>query len=250
MKTITFPVGYRPVYLKQFLDSLSKQPISDYTIICSAENSPECLDVLEHWGNPITILRKPHSSGRKSHVGARDNMYNVLSTAFKMGSDFNVHLEDDFILSPDAIDLANWYYNCYKDTPMTYMCYGLFNWSSAGNDYAGLTEAPAFHGLGWCAFKENWYTCYDKCWYDDNLARKYANAYGWDWAVEAYFKEYKCKTILPLISRTYHAGREDGTCCTTDFFDKTYIGLVWNQTERIKDFVMRDGVESKHHHDN
>lgn len=249
MKTITFPVGYRPVYLKYFLDSLSKQSLSDYTIICSAENHAGCINLLETYGLPITILRKANSSGARSHSGARDNMYNALNHAFKIGSDFNVHLEDDFLLSPDALDLANWYYETYKNNPMEYMSYGLFNWSSAGDDYAGLTTAPAFHGLGWCAFKENWEACYSKCWYDDDLARKYANAYGWDWAVEAYFKEYKCKTILPLISRTYHIGRLEGTCCTVEFFDKTYVGLRWNQTERIKEFIMRDGVESKHHHD-
>lgn len=248
MKTITFPVGYRPNYLKQFLDCLSKQNLDGYTIIASAENHFGCINTLKDCGLPITILRKPNSSGRKSHSGARDNMYNVLSYAFKNGSDFNVHLEDDFILSPDALDLANWYYDNYKDAPMTYMCYGLFNWGSTGTDYNGLVEAPTFHGLGWCAFKENWDACYDKAWYDDALARKYAKAYGWDWAVEGYFKEYKCKSILPSVSRTYHVGRIDGTCCTVDFFDKTYVGLVWNQTERVTEFELRKKLETKHIH--
>jgi hypothetical protein len=248
MKTITFPVGYRPHYLKQFLNSLSTQSITDYTIICSAENHAGCIKVLETCGIPMIILRKPESTGVRSHSGARDNMYNVLSYAFNNGSDFNVHLEDDFILSPDALDLANWYYETYKDKPMTYMCYGLFNWGSAGEDFSGVVEAPTFHGLGWCAFRKNWYACYDTAWFDDKLARKYANAYGWDWAVEGYFKEYKCKAILPTISRTYHVGRLDGTCCTVDFFDKTYVGLVWNQKERVKEFILREGVETKHIH--
>lgn len=248
MKTITFPVGYRPNYLEQFLDCLVDQDISDYTIICSAENSPECIHILETHGLQMTILHKPKSSGFRSHSGARNNMYNVLSNAFKLGSDFNVHLEDDFLLSPDAINLANWYYENYKDKPMTYMCYGLFNWGSGGDDYEGVVEAPTFHGLGWCSFKENWYACYDKSWYDDTLARKYANAYGWDWAIEGYFKEYKCKSILPVISRTHHIGRINGTCCTEPFFDKTYTHLIWNQTEYIKEFILRDGEQTAHIH--
>lgn len=248
MKTITIPVGYRPHYLTQFLDSLSKQDLEGYTIICSAENHFGCINVLRNCGLPMIVLKKPNSSGHRSHSGARDNMYNVLSYAFKNGSTFNVHFEDDFLLSPDALDLANWYYKNYKNDPMKYMCYGLFNWGSKGDDYKGVVEAPAFHGLGWCAFKENWDSCYDKCWYDDSFARKHFNTYGWDWAVEGYFKEYKCKAILPAISRTCHAGRIDGTCCTVDFFDKTYTGLVWNQTEKITEFELREGVEETHIH--
>jgi hypothetical protein len=175
-------------------------------------------------------------------------MFNVLDYAFSNGSTFNVHLEDDFILSPDTLDLANWYYENFKDKPMDYMCYGLFNWGSAGDDYVGVVEAPAFHGLGWCAFKENWDACYARSWYDDTLARKYSTAYGWDWAVEGYFKEYKCKALIPSISRTYHIGRLDGTCCTVEFFDKTYVNLVWNQNERVKEFTLRNVVETKHIH--
>jgi hypothetical protein len=205
--------------------------------------------VLETCGIPLVILRKANSSGVRSHSGARDNMYNVLSHAFKLGSDFNVHLEDDFLLSPDAVDLANWYYENFKDIPSTYMSYGLFNWGSVGDDFSGVVTAPTFHGLGWCAFKENWEECYSRCWYDDVLAGKYANAYGWDWAVEAYFKEFGCKSILPSLSRTKHVGRLNGTCCTIEFFDKTYPSLVWNDTQlRIKEFILRDGVQTEHIH--
>jgi hypothetical protein len=248
MKTITFPVGYRPDYLKQFLGSLTCQDLSGYTVICSAEDCIGCVRVLEACDIPLVILRKENSSGIRSHSGARDNMYNVLNYAFNLGSDFNVHLEDDFLLSPDAIGLANWYYGGFKDNPLTYMSYGLFNWGSIGDDFSGVVTAPTFHGLGWCAFKENWEKCYSRCWYDDILAGKYADAYGWDWAVEAYFKEFGYKSILPSISRTKHIGRLNGTCCTVEFFDKTYPSLVWNATRRIKEFILREEIQTKHIH--
>ena len=247
MKTITIPVGYRPEYLKNLLDNLSKFDLSDYTIVCSVEASPVCIKLLEEYPLPITIIRKPRSIGHNSHSGARDNMYNVLRHAFdEMGSEFNVHLEDDFILSPDAFNLANWYYNNFKDKPLTYMSYGLFSWASAGKDFEGVTAAESFHGLGWCAFKENWDICYGKYWYDDVLARKYADAFGWDWAMQAAFKEFNWRSLVPCISRTFHNGREGGTCCTVPFYDKTYTNLVWNQTETVKEFILRDGTETKH----
>ena len=106
MKTITFPVGYRPGYLKNFLAELEKHDIADYEIVCSAEACQPCIDILEASPLPIKILRKPNSIGRRDHGGARDNMYNVLNHVFtEMNSEFNVHLEDDFILSPDMFDL-------------------------------------------------------------------------------------------------------------------------------------------------
>ena len=232
MKTITFPVGYRTNYLGEFLACLEKQDVEDYTIICSAENSPACIKMLEDSDLDIHILRKPNSSGRKSHEGARDNMFHVLSSAFGMGkSDFNLHLEDDFLLAPDAVNLANWYYENFKDKTLSYISYGLFGFDPRGDDYTALEEVPHFEGLGWCTFKEGWEACYSKCWYDDTLARKYFNAYGWDWAVQAYFKEYGGKSLRPLINRTQHNGRMDGTCCTVAHHDKHYIPLKWNKTE-------------------
>ena len=237
MKTITFPVGYRANYLKEFLNCLAVQDIEDYTIICSAENSPQCIDILEKSPLQIHILRKPNSSGQKSHSGARDNMFNVLSNAFGVyKSDFNLHLEDDFLLAPDAVNLANWYYENFKDNPMAYISYGMFGFAPRGEDYTALEEVPFFEGLGWCTFKEGWEACYSKCWYDDTLARKYFNAYGWDWAVQAFFKEYNAKALRPLINRTQHNGRVGGTCCTVTHHDKHYTPLKWNKTEKITEF--------------
>lgn len=236
MKTITFPVGYRKNYLEQFLACLESQDLSDYTVFCSIENSPVCLEVLQASSIDLNILHKPNSIGRPSHSGARDNMFNVLSTAFASGSTFNLHLEDDLLLAPDAINLANWYYENYKDNPLTYTSYGLFGFQPGGEDYSALEEVPFFEGLGWCAFKENWEACYRNSWYDNTLAKKYFTAHGWDWSVQAYFKEYKCKAIRPRINRTQHNGRIGGTCCTVQHHDKHYVPLKWNTTECITDF--------------
>lgn len=236
MKTITFPVGYRLNYLKEFLDCLSKQDLEGYDIFCSAEACPPCIDLLKNCGLKINILLKQGSQGVKSHSGARANMFNVLNAAFEAGSDFNIHLEDDFLLAPDAINLANWYYNKYNTAPLTYMSYGMFGFGPRGEDYSALEEVPFFEGLGWCAFKENWMACYKNSWFDDTLAIKYFNAYGWDWAVQAFFREYGCKALRPLINRTQHNGRVGGTCCTVEHHDKHYTPLKWNKTEKITEF--------------
>lgn len=236
MKTITFPVGYRPNYLNEFLNCLKRQNLEGYAIFCSAEACPPCIDLLKNCGLKLNIMLNPKSTGRKSHAGARANMFNALNSAFEAGSDFNLHLEDDFLLAPDAVDLANWYYENFKDNPLAYMSYGMFGFNPRGDDYTLLEEVPFFEGLGWCVFKEGWETCYKRSWFDDTLARKYFTGYGWDWAVQGFFKEYGCKALRPLINRTQHNGRVDGTCCTVAHHDRHYTPLKWNKTEKVTDF--------------
>ncbi len=246
MKTITFPVGYRPSYLVEFLDSLSQQNLEGYTIFCSAENAPPCIQILEESKLPLNITLKPNSIGARSHAGARDNMFNVLNMAFTAGSTFNVHLEDDFLLAPDALDLANWYYENYKDKPTSYVSYGFFGFAPRGDDYTLLEEVPFFEGLGWCAFKENWELCFKRAWYDDSLAKKYFDAHGWDWNIQAFFRDVKGKALRPLINRTQHNGRIGGTCCTIQHHDKHYVPLKWNQTERVTEFkIVGDSEETE-----
>jgi len=239
MKTISFPVGYRPHYLQTFLEHLKRQNLEGWEIFCSAENCPPCIEVLKSCGLNLNILYKANSIGRKSHAGARDNMFNVLNHVFKVaGSDFNVHFEDDFLLAPDALDLANWYYNTYKDKPLSYITYGLFGFAPRGDDYSALEEVDFFEGLGWCTFKEGWDACFSKCWYDDSLARKYFGTYGWDWAVQGFYREYKFKSLRPLINRTQHNGRIGGTCASVEHHDKHYAPLKWNTSQRITEFKL------------
>jgi hypothetical protein len=242
MKTITFPVGYRPEYLTKFLDCLKNCDLSDYKIICSAEKCQPCIDILENCELPLTILHKENSSGVRSAIGLRDNTYNVLSYAFKSGSDFNVHLEDDLVLSLDVFYLSDWYYNTFKDKPLTFMSYGLFNQQTNSDDFCGLEIIASFEGLGWCTFKEGWELCFNKYWYDDTYARKYFNSYGWDWAMAGAYREFGYKGIRPLIARTNHYGKYDGTHCTPSQHDDFFTNLGWNKTQIIKEFKLPEDI--------
>ncbi|MDP8202782.1 MAG: hypothetical protein P9M11_11680 [Candidatus Tenebribacter burtonii] len=57
----------------------------------------------------------------------RKNPFNLLNTAFNFGSEFNIHLEDDLLVSQDMINLANWYYDNFKSNPSEYSVYGFFH---------------------------------------------------------------------------------------------------------------------------
>ena len=236
MKTITFPVGYRPNYLIEFLDCLKQHDLSDYTIICSAENCQPCIDILNSCEIPMTILHNKDSLNAKSITGVRTNPYNALKHAFDIGSDFNVHLEDDLILAPDVFNLSDWYYNTYKDAPLSYMSYGLFNHDSCCDRLDVLEVIHSFEGLGWCIFKENWEACFDRYWFDDELGFRHLKSTGWDWAISGAYAEFGYHAIRPVTARTNHNGRDDGTHCTTVFHDSKFIPLNWNTSNVITEF--------------
>jgi hypothetical protein len=77
------------------------------------------------------------------------------------------------------------------------------------------------------------------------VARRRYGKYGWDWAMKAAYETFGYKTIRPLIARTNHNGKHNGTCCTPDHHDKYYTNLKYNKTEKITEFILREGAESK-----
>ena len=106
MKTLTLTVNNRPGYLRQLLDSLRRNNVDGYDLLyCAVEpGCPEVLDVCK----AIDFI-PTHVHLNAERLGVRENPYQALRAVFDMGSDFNVYLEDDLLVSPDALDLANWY---------------------------------------------------------------------------------------------------------------------------------------------
>lgn len=110
-KTITIAAYNRPDNLRMLLDSLRAQllPFYDYSVIVSVDAGgdkfAEVMDVAK------TIDFAPsqvfHSA---SHLGLNHNTYWPMEHVFDvLGADWNVYLEDDLVLSPDAFNLVAWY---------------------------------------------------------------------------------------------------------------------------------------------
>ena len=119
MKVITLPVATRPHYLKQMLNSLRDNNLDGWTLYVNAEPNQEVIDVIK----AIDFIEVSLVINTE-RLGVRKNPFNVLNRAFENGAEFVLHLEDDLILSPDAVDLANWYYDEYSDNPMDYLFSG------------------------------------------------------------------------------------------------------------------------------
>lgn len=231
MKTITMPVFDRPEYLSRTLETLSKNDLSDYTLFINVEPcSKEIRDIVESIDFMPTDIKF-----NTTRLRERLNPFTVIKRAFDSGSEFSCHFDSDLVISPDATLLLNWYFNTFKDSPLSFTSYCLFNYNSDPNRPTELTVLPkAFQGLGFGWFPDNW-NIIKEFWFDDTLCRKLFGSSGWDWRIAAYAVENNMHSIIPNFSRTNHIGRV-GTCCTEAWQIKSFDRLVWNQELLIKDY--------------
>jgi hypothetical protein len=213
MKTLTLVANNRLHYLSQMVESLKENNFDGYTLYIGVEPDDEsvvayCQD-LDFMPIHLTINAK--------RLGVGGNPLATISRAFDAGSEFNVALEDDLILSPDALDLANWFYAL--PSVKNYLCLNLFNYKSAPEHGAVVEEAHHFVPLGWAATRRAW-----QYWIKPNWT---GDVRGWDFAVnKAWESTRRIKLLQPRLSRANHLGREGGVHCSTQYHDKTFAGLA------------------------
>jgi hypothetical protein len=233
MKTITLPVWNRPTYLKRVIESLSKNNLTGYKLFLGVEPGNE--QVIELCKS-IDFIEKDIVINQ-FRQGVRRNPFETIKRAFLAGSEYNVHLEDDVVVSPDAFQLCNWYYKTFSKEPK-YMHYGLFHYEGDETHPDKIIEIDMFNGYGWSLFKHNWESLYRDEWFNDKLCLKMFNAHGWDWAISAAYKTYGYKAIVPHYSRSQNIGREGGVFCTSEFYDKTFPQVKYNLTFDISEYSM------------
>ena len=236
MKTISMTAYNRPDYLKNTLTDLSKNKPKDWHFFISVDPSNRTAEIEQVLQEDYGFASKTIviNSQRKNH---RKNQHDAIAMAFGAGSSFNLHFDDDLFIGVDALELASFYERTFKDNPLTFNSYGLFNYdSSPDNPNQLVSRVGTFTGLGWACFRENFEKVFQPNWFYDDLARQYFGSYGWDWAVAAKCKQASLAEIFPSYSRTNHRGREHGTCCSHEWHDKAFANLKWNKNLIIKDY--------------
>ena len=112
MKTITLACKDRPDYTLKVLNSLKEQnkKLDDYKLYINID--PGCREVVDICNSvnfietDIKIFQLDETNIRKR---IDKNTYDVMERTFSDGSDFNLYLEDDVIMSPDILDIMDWY---------------------------------------------------------------------------------------------------------------------------------------------
>lgn len=233
MKAITLPVATRPHYLIQLLSTLKDNNLEGWTLYINAEPCVEVACVIRD----IDFMPKSIVVN-KTCLGVRQNPFNTINRAFSDGAEYVVHLEDDLIVSPDLLDLANWYYDNYRHNPTEFINYGFFNYESESEEPEQLKiVTDVFTGLGWSTFSACWYKWFVPNWFNDDINKEVwgPQTIGWDWSMASVAKTETLRSLQPHCSRSNHIGRNGGTYCAADFHDKTFPQIIINQ-ELKEDF--------------
>ena len=208
-KTITLTAHNRPHYLRRVIDALRRNALEGYSLYCQLEpGCGECLEICR------TIDFLPcEVIVNKCRLGVRENPYALLARVFEQGSAFNVYLEDDVVLSPDAFDLANW----FAQLQHAYvLCLCFMNYGSNSDDPLRVTTG-SFNALGFCLTNHAWNTYFAPHWHADER--------GWDWSITSLHAAHpELRVLQPTLGRSNHIGRTGGTFCTPEFHDRVFAG--------------------------
>jgi Glycosyltransferase like family 2 len=221
MKTITLPVHNRVNYLKEMLDSLSKcRNLEEYTLLFSCEpNSDSCVAAVNEFRHPNKVIHL-----NTSNKGVRRNPYDLLQLAFHVyKSDINIHIEEDVVMSPDCLQLTDWFLE--QDSK-----YGVLNFFNRNNkfnaDYEKINEYQItktqhnFTPFIWSMKPHRWLE-FEKVWWVSEL--------GWDYSVVDYMQNANWVNLYPECTRANHIG-EYGTYMDPVLFAEHY---AWRQYARV-----------------
>lgn len=227
MKTITITAFNRPGYLEQVVRSLVKNSLQGWHIYIALE--PSNASRLNKQVIARELRRCQYSIiENSSRLGIKKNPYAVQNTVFNLGSDINIYLEDDTVVSPDVTKLAGWYQGLDLHGVM---CLNLLYGSCGAQGHRSDPQHPGlvsvtrnFNSLGYICTRDQWREYLAPYWYSQRFKSK-----SWDWCVLEEFKARPDLFVLqPMLARARHIGRLSGTYCPVDLHDAVYAHLRIN----------------------
>ncbi len=167
MKTISLPVYNRPEALKRMLESWRKNNTDGWMLFVSSDchhgESEKGVKESRALIVEMASVLPTYLSEYMTPLGLTLNTFLAPSLAFAAGSDFNLYLEDDLILSPDALDLCNWYYDWHGASDVV----GLKLWRDCkvDNHISVSKQSQGGHGNGFCCSRGEWENFWRKEWF-------------------------------------------------------------------------------------
>lgn len=216
LKTITITAYNRPEYLRQALDALSScRRVGEYVIFAVVDPSDRQFEVqaeLERFCEG----RLAHVVLNKRRLGCDYNNFFAYQLAFGAGSQFNFAVEDDIIVSPDSLEMAEW---AWSRWPPQALGFCLFNRNLPGLPKPNPFEVARnnlFNAWGWaCPVKvfrryvePNW-MCHQRWWKGD--------AQVWDRSMTQIALDYQMFFIRPDLSRVRNIGADGDHTNLTGF---------------------------------
>jgi len=224
MRTITVLAWRRPAYLRRVLEALAKcRGIEGYEVFVSVDDAAHQNETLlaAHGSTPAMFghdryhVWAPHCE----LLGVDWHPKHVYDCIFDLeGSDFNVMLEDDVLPSPDALELANWFYEHGRE----YACLLLHGGTTDQSNPLAVNEISRFCPWGWATTREMW----ERWWKPNWNCKINEPCRGWDFSMGLVIQRNGLKCLKPALSRTLNIGREGGVYETPGHWDEWAARLV------------------------
>lgn len=197
-------IGYkRPEYLKESLDAIMAMDNMDAPIRIFLDLLPD--NTLHPEVYALAKSYSPHVLFPKDKQGCNGTIKSALAHCFSIGADAVLVVEDDIILSVDALNYVKWALTHHGDKPSVR---NITLWESLHpfpDQNKVVMQKRKFTCWGWVALKREW-PAMEKAWTTD---RHDTHEGSWDVVMESHLGgRYE---LAPTVSRARNIGEKDGT---------------------------------------
>lgn len=244
-KTITIAAYNRPALLAKMLRSLKEQmwPLTDYKLYIRIDAGGKLFENVKRVALGVDFVDTDVFYPEQNE-GCIMNTYRLMEQVFEREeTDWNVYLEDDFILSPDAFNLVEWYIEHSGEIKAVegiedIGAYCLCRLRESG-DPEKIYLSRHFVGWGFLMDRHQWQIYAKPAWCNAKEVWGYDRM--WDKSLAEYIRicGATVHNAFPELSRITNTGRV-GTTFTARKYDKLMRHHVYNRERKVYDYKMRD----------
>lgn len=240
-KTITVAAYNRPGLLDRMLKSLKEQlhPLDDYKLRIRIDGGGSHYEAVMQAAVAVDFM-EVDVFGPERNQGCIKNTYKLMARVFEgERADWNVYLEDDFVLSPDAFNLVEWYIAHAEEIKATEGIEDIGAYCLCRLRESGAPEkvylSRAFVGWGFLMDAHQWQTYAKPAWC--SAAKLWGYERMWDNSVADYIRTCGAHVYnaFPALSRITNTGRV-GTHFTARKYDELMQNHKYNRERKAYDF--------------
>jgi hypothetical protein len=212
--TITLLAYDRPHYFRQVVASINQNSpeLACFKVFCFTDSTGQVGSINDELKKLETSFELHVVSGKRT----TDQITRfALEYVWQQGSKFNLHIEDDCPLSPDALRLALWF-----KAQTGYVALEMFarNRDQLASQ-SQIVEHPTFNAWGWACFR--WA-------YEKYLHEGFDTSKGcYDLAMHDVMRKYSLKALRPRLSRSKNIGAI-GVRTTSEYYNEHLTGFNFN----------------------
>jgi len=252
-QTITISLCDRPEYTEKVLRNLLLcRDVDRYNIHMFLE--PVCFDVMS-LAEQFSTVHNNMAKGKggtevhinKKRLGCSFNVYQCLWYAFdKLGSEYNIHIEDDIVPSKDFLQYTDWCRTKYVDDKDVFSICGYERTEEKDLDKSSTVSKHSwFTPWGWATWSDRWNDGYkQELW--KRIQQKYLLEtkvyHSWD-THTLNIREGKLE-VRPTVARTQNIGALGGVHIDSiELHNKHYFNPNWIESTGKYTKVFKENKE-------